>query len=544
MRQLGDTAVKLNFLDRFRGPVITLPAGTRDQMRKAESGGLTGSVNQTVGWKKYFGSNGVIDQKLQAAKDKAAKALRRGISSVNAYYNIWGIYREGFDRFENDRLAQNPIYAICEKAVMDYFSTLDWTVQDGKQKDVKSAIKFLKRPNPQDTFGSMCRQVVRDIVRYDAGVIVLTRNVGGELVEMKAYHGPEFWIEIDHDQGVEEGERGQEYTGIWSHGYVSHYWQHSRPGVFIPFDPEEILYFMQYPRSDSPYGTDFLQNLKWYLEYLLDSTKAAGMTFANGVTPGLVWNHPNSTTSEQLNTRLKEIEMEHVGPDRFGGIIHTLGAEKIDVMSPTLVNMQWLQGQKFVSEIIWAMFGFSPSEFTSGDVNRATAYIQKNTTKSKVLYPMMRIFEDQINTKVLPFLPGYQDDWQFKFRESVDLDDDLKKAQVAETRARVFTSYVQVGLSPEIAIKLAGFGADMTPDLLQEIKEAEYQMQQVQQVGPGGDDDQQQGSDEAPMEGYGGTASSDAVQGQPMQKAIRKGKRGKRASEGNQRLDIFLHINS
>jgi len=309
--------------------------------------------------------------------------------------------------------------------------------------------------------------------------------------------------------------------------------------VFIPFDPEEVCYIMMYPRSDSPYGTDFLQLLKWYLEYLLDSTKAAGMTFANGVTPGLVWNHPNSTSSMQLHERLKEIEMEHTGPERFGGIIHTLGGEKIDVLSPTLVNMQWLQGQKFVSEMIWSMFGFSPSEFTSGDVNRATAYIQKNTTKSRMLYPLMRVFEEQINSKVLPLLEGYEEDWKFKFIESVDLDDDLKKAQVAETRARVFTSYLQVGMSPSIAIKMTGFGADMTPELLQEIEENEQQMQMQQQAGPGGGDDQDPyGSEEAPAEGYGGTASSDAVQGQ-VQKARKKRSGGK-----NQRLDIFLHINS
>lgn len=531
--------MKLKFWERNPKSDIEVARESRrrDYLRKA---GLEQSGS--TGWRKYFGGNGLIERTLQREKDAAAKQMRRAISSVNAFYNVWGIYREGFDRHDNDRLAQTATYALCEKAVMDYFATLDWTVVDKSQKQVRSAIKFLKRPNPQDSFGAMARQVVRDVIRYDAGAIVLTKNVGGEIMEMKAYHGPEFWIEVDHDPGEVLSEYGQAYAGNWSHGYVKHYWQHSRPGVFIPFDPDEVMYIMMYPRSDSPYGTDFMQTLKWCLEYLLDSTKAAGMTFANGVTPGLVWNHPNSTSYVQLQERLKEIELEATGPDRFGGIMHTLGGEKIDVLSPTLISMQWLQGQKFVSEIVWAMFGFSPSEFTSGDINRATAYIQKNTTKSRMLYPIMKVFEEQINQKVLPFLPGYEDGWEFKFLEAVDHDDDLKIAQVAETRSRVFTTYLQAGLSAITAIRLTGFGKDLTPDLIREIEDDIYesQQQQMMQNGPGDGEDQQQGSDEAPMEGYSGTASSDAVQGQPVQKAVRR--KGRRWKQDQQRLDIYLHV--
>lgn len=492
-------------------------------------------------WEKYFGPKGTISQRVEREQTRANAAMRKAIATVNAYYNVWGIYREGFDKFDNDRLAQNPIYAICEKAIMDYLATLDWDVQDRHKDSVKSAVSFLSKPNPQDSFTTIIRQLARDIIRYDAGVWVKTKNVGGDLVELKCYHGPEFWIEVDHDPGTVEGEYGLSYAGNYSHGYVKRYWQHSRPGVFIPFEPDEICYFQMYPRSDSPYGTDFLQNLKWLLEYLLDSTKAAGCTFANGVTPGLAWYHPDFRSQEQVDQRMAEIDLENRGPEGFGGIIHLLGDERVEVITPTLVNMQWLEGQKYVSELIWSMFGFSPTEFTGSDANRATAYIQKNTTKSKMLYPIMRRIEEVINSQILPDLPGYQSDWEFSFEESVDLDDDLKKAQVQEAKARVVASYVQIGIQPETAMKLAGVDKDIPPDLLHEIQ-SEYEdmqqqpwMMQQNQSGP-----ERGGSDEAPQEGYQGTAVSDAVQGQ-VEKArsiLRKSSR----SGSNNRLDVYIHL--
>ncbi|WP_319579933.1 hypothetical protein [uncultured Methanospirillum sp.] len=116
----------------------------------------------------------------------------------------------------------------------------------------------MRRPNPQDTFGTILRQTVRDILRDDAEAIVLTKSNEGKILEMKAYHGPEFWIEGDNEVSKVQGEMGQSFEGNWSHGYIKYYWQHSRPGIFIPFEPDEVCYMMLYPRSDSPYGTDYL----------------------------------------------------------------------------------------------------------------------------------------------------------------------------------------------------------------------------------------------------------------------------------------------
>ncbi len=392
--------------------------------------------------------------------------LRRAVHAVNAEMGVQGLPRTDFSRADNDRLARNAAYALCEKATMDYFATADWEVRDGKGKRVESATRFLKWPSPDRTLNMTLKETVRDTLRYDAGAWVLSKRADGYLGEVKAYHGPDFWIEVDRDWSLLDG-IGTQYYGPWSHGIVRRYWQHSRPGIYIPFEPEEVCYFMLYPRTDSVYGTDFIQRVKWPLEYLIDSTRAAGMTFANGVSPGAVWKHPSYSSVEQLAERELEIELQHLGPENFGGIIHLIGDESLEPFMPTLHDLEWLEGQRYVTEIVLAMFGFASSEFFQGDVNRATAYISRNITKSRMLYPLQVHFQNMITQKVLPLMEGWDDDWEFVFVDTVDLDDELKRAQINQTRASTATSYVMMGLSPEAALELA----EVPDDLRTSVKE-------------------------------------------------------------------------
>lgn len=408
------------------------------------------------GFEKYFGTAGDthVDHPV------TGRLQRRAVAAVNRYWGIYGVYRENFFQGDNDRLARNPIFAICEKGFMDYLGIVEWEVIDHEENQVDSATEFLKNPNPQDTFPTLLKTAGRDIIRYDAGVWVKTLSMPDSagkqyLLELKAYSGPEFWIEIDRDWSGLMVEHGLSYQGPYSHGYVKRYWQHAQAGVFIPFDPSEVVYLMCYPRADTCYGTDFMADLKWYLEYLIDSTKAAGMTFANGIMPGLKYKHPQYSSVTQLIEANKELEAANLGPENFNGVVNLIGEEDIEPLTPTLVDMQWLEGQEWVAKIVWAMFGFSASEFTGDDSNRATAYVARNITKSRMLSPILRKFEEMINHNILPDLPDYKPGWKFRFKDIVDLDDELKEAQIDQARAQIVTTYMQLGVPLEAAMRIA-----------------------------------------------------------------------------------------
>ena len=391
-------------------------------------------------------------------------ANRRAIISISNYWNALGVFRDDFDKNECDILAKNAYYAICEKAIMDYFGTLEWSIKDGDQKPVESAEDFLHYPNPQECFSDITKPIIRDLTRYDAGVWVKSFDKGGYLTEIKPYLGTEFWKMIDRPQTKVPTYGGVVYNSYLSHGYTKMFWQRSRTGIYIPFQPEEITYFMMYPRSDNVYGKAFIQDLKYQIQYVIDSTRAAGKTFENGIVPSIVYNHGGVTDRQTLYERIQQINLANKGSAKFGGVLHTIQDESVDTLSHKLVDMQWLEGQRFVAQLVWAMWGFPASEFIEGDSNRATAYVQRNVTKSKMLYPIINHFEDKINREILPYLKGYQKDWKFAFVRNIDLDDQLKISQINSTRANTFSQYINTGMKPSLALRLAGCGDDLSTE--------------------------------------------------------------------------------
>ena len=393
-------------------------------------------------------------------------SLRRAIHTISNWYNTLGIFRDDFNKSDSDTLARNAHYALCEKAMMDYLTVQPWTVLDSRDKstEIQEAIDFLEYPNPQDSFSDIMKPTLRDTIRYDAGVWVKSFTRGGYLSELKPYLGTEFWKEIDHvklDMPIPY--QDTTYTSMWSHGYTQRYWQRSRTGLYIPFNPEEICYFVMYPRTDGVYGTDFLKFLKYQIQYLVDSTRAAGKTFENGIVPSLVWEHPDIANREVLYERLKQVNANR-GSYRFGSILHTVGQEKVSTVSSTLHDMEWLEGQRFVASLIWSMWGFSASEFIGDEESRATAYVKRNITKSRMIQPILAYWEQKINREVLPYMKGYRKYWKFEFVRDLDLDDELKKAQINSQKATTFSTLINTGVQPSIAVKLAELGDDLSTE--------------------------------------------------------------------------------
>jgi hypothetical protein len=166
---------------------------------------------------------------------------------------------------------------------------------------------------------------------------------------------------------------------------------------------------------------------------------------------------------------MQEVRKENQGSYKFGSILHLVRDEEVDTLSHTLHDMEWLEGQRFVANLVWSLFGFQPEEFGSeSGANRATAYISRNVTKSKMLYPLMRYFEKIINRELLPYLEGYNKEWKFKFDVELDMDDELKKAQIQATQAQTASMLRGLGVKTKDALKLVELLDD--PDTI-EIEE-------------------------------------------------------------------------
>jgi len=403
--------------------------------------------------------------------------FRRAIAPYSTAWNSLGMFRTDFIKTDNDKMCRNAYVAIVEKAFLDYFGSLEWDVMDKDTGDREDhAYDFLCEPNPQDSFSDVLIESTRDLFRYDAGAIVKTFNRKKELVELKAYPGTEFWFEIDRvpqiisvpandnamgiratDYSRGKGTGGTEIMmqGWWSRGLTWRYWQRSQTGVYIPFTPSEVCYLARYKRTDSPYGSDYLKYLKYQVQYLIDSTVAAGRTFQNMGVPSMVITHPQVHAIEQIQQRITQLRIDNTGPTRVGSVMHLVNGEAAQTLAQTIHDMEWLDGQKYVAQLIWGYFGFTPDEFTGGDTNRATAYVKRNITKSRLLYPMMKYFEDKFNREILPHLKGYKKSWKFAFIRELELDDKQKMAQTGAIRMNTIASGLQQGFSLKVALKIA-----------------------------------------------------------------------------------------
>ena len=454
--------------------------------------------------------------------------FRRAIISISTAWNSLGVYRSDFTKSDNDKMARNAYVAMVEKAFLDYIGSVKWDVTDRETNErIDTAYQFMRKPNPQGSFRDTFSPAIRDLFRYDAGAIVKTFNRRMELIEMRPYLGTEFWIEMDRVPQVISvptndniGIRATEFTsektpgkevlmqGWWSRGFAWRYWQRSQTGVYIPYTPSEVMYMALYKRSDDIYGTDYLKFLKYWVQYLIDSTVAAGKTFQNGMIPSIIFTHPNMHDIDQVQQRITQLRYDNQGPIRTGNAMHLIGQETAQTIAQKLNEMEWVEGQKWVAQLIWGYFGFPSDEFVGGDNNRAVAYVHRNVTKSRLLKPMMQFLEDKINTEVLPFLKGYEDTWEFHFVQELELDDKQKVAQIGSIRMSTISTGLNVGIPARIAYKLS-MDETLSKKDLEELDAARENMQMQESMdGMGGDDSGQDGKGDNDQGRYGAVSES------------------------------------
>lgn len=392
---------------------------------------------------------------------------RKGISTQSAYYNVFGLPRENFDRRAIDIIRVNPYYILMETALCNYLRGITFDVKDENGRQVKPAVEFLKHPNPQQGFWDVNLAMVRDLIAYDAGVIVKTFTAGGWLAELHAYSGPEFWGEIDREvlpiSNSPVGSPGGTYV---SHGYIVQWWQRTSIGQYEHYDPECVAYFMQYPKSTSIYGDAVLMSFRFHFRYLISSTVAAGRIMDNGLVPNLVWTHPDISSIEVLQQRMDAANAINTGADNFGRTLHLLGNESVSTVDNTLADAKWLEGQQFVFKIILNIFGFPASEFSMEDVStgRAASTVSRNIMKSRMLTTILSNLEDKYNREILPHIRGYNKGWHFSFDKYIELDEKLKISRNLIDKCTSANLLTQMGVPLNIALRISALGDDLSPE--------------------------------------------------------------------------------
>lgn len=233
-------------------------------------------------------------------------------------------------------------------------------------------------------------------------------GMGRHLVEIYCQDGASFLKDVDR-------------TG-WTYGY----WQYSYsiPAHPMWFNSDEIIYFMQTPRSMSVYGYSAVQSSLEVVKSLEYSVKHNMALFLDGAVPdGIV--SVEDMSNEEMQRMRSAWENELKGqPHKI------LFVNKKTAFAPFAFKnreMQFIESQLEAWKQVIANFNMTPADLgIIKDVNRSTAGNQTEMTRRKAIRPLLKKIETLINSQLLPEL-GAQ---SVKF--AYIIDDPVEQRNAAE----------------------------------------------------------------------------------------------------------------
>lgn len=278
------------------------------------------------------------------------------------------------------------------------------------KEELKRIYNLFLNPNKnKESMTSIFRKLVRDGLIYDAAALekALNKKSPPEVTELYARDASTFQVDINQKGLIE--------------GYKQKVRFMKEP---ILFKPEEIVYMTFNPKTSSQYGTPALDALVNQIStYILLNANIRDTVNLNNIQQGL-------------------LSFGKIGKTSFDRLVAFLKAKKGGKADTTITAVDDVEDVKFtkfnrdatelrasqlirdISRMIYECFGITPTEmgFTE-DVNRATAQVQKEIGRSRLILAISDLIEEYINYEIvwMHFSPFAQ----FTFIEPTDIDERL-----------------------------------------------------------------------------------------------------------------------
>lgn len=357
-------------------------------------------------------------------------------------------------------IAKNPYVASVIKSIKDQAAETRWRIklkeglkETQQLKNLKKKhTEFFKNPNSDnETFSSLLRKLIPDILVLDSGVINKIYNKEGKLCQLRVIDGgsilknPTEYGSLDiradiisdtsypMNTGKGYQQQKQEYklalSEYNSYGYDEQaaYFQFAygvNYSVPIPFGKKEIIYLMENPATETIYSTgSCLQNSIDVVLNLIYSGKATLDLFLNSNIPqGIIQlAEANNNQTKAFSDRL--YEQQYSGYDEYGiqrkinGKIPVVGNPNVSFVPFNVTNKDnmVMELQEWFTKVLWSNFGVTSSEmgFTAGD-SRATDQSQQEVNARKAVRPRLNLIANHINDQILPELE-MGDCFEFEF---------------------------------------------------------------------------------------------------------------------------------
>lgn len=275
----------------------------------------------------------------------------------------------------------------------------------------------LHSPNPDDSFRSLCEQVLEDLI------------VGGfGAIEVEATNDPNHPLGLWPVDGATINIRA-DWDGMPSSARYEQVTSRARMNANILLADDELIYMRLNPRTFTPFGLGRLEVAFETINAFLGAHRYAGRLASNSVVEYALW--LQNTTPDQHERLIRWWQDEIEGTGRVPILSVENKPEVLRFGGGTDADLR-LQWQEFLLRIIADAFDLPPQSLgLERDVNRSTAGEMNDQAFRQAIVPTARLFAEYLTRDAICKKLGW-DDLEFVFTDVDGPGDAMEEAQIQQ----------------------------------------------------------------------------------------------------------------
>jgi hypothetical protein len=323
------------------------------------------------------------------------------------------------------RFSETPVARRAINTIKDHIVGMRWRVQSKpgapESADAQARVQLLtcnlNSPNPDDSFRSLCEQVLEDVIVGGFGAIEIeATDDPNHPLALWPVDGATINIRADWD-GMPNSVRYEQVT--------------SRAGMNanILLADDELIYMRLNPRTFTPFGLGRLEVAFETINAFLGAHRYAGRLASNSVVEYALW--LQNTTPDQHERLIRWWQDEIEGTGRVPILSVENKPEVLRFGGGTDADLR-LQWQEFLLRIIADAFDLPPQSLgLERDVNRSTAGEMNDQAFRQAIVPTARLFAEYLTRDAICKKLGW-DDLEFVFTDVDGPGDAMEEAQIQQ----------------------------------------------------------------------------------------------------------------
>lgn len=203
------------------------------------------------------------------------------------------------------------------------------------------------------------------------------------------------------------------------------------------FASRKVMHFKTWLTADGILGQPVREILKHHIAGNLESQKYMSNLYKQGLTATMALQYTSDLSDEKVHKLRRKFEAYMSGPKNAGKIVPVPLGLTLTPLNVKLTDAQFFELKKYSALQIAAAFGIKPNQINDYDKSSyASAEMQQLDFLVDTIMPRLKLYEEEINFKVLGRNAMLKDGRYFKFNEKALLRTDSK------TQAEILTAYV------------------------------------------------------------------------------------------------------